>query len=63
MGNAIKFTTDGSITILCEVEDKLNDIYKISVIDTGIGIKEDELKKLFKAFGKIDLGERQSMNI
>ena len=27
---------------------------EISVTDTGLGIKEDEIPKLFKAFGKLD---------
>ena len=46
VANSIKFThRGGSITIRCEDE---GDSYKISVIDTGIGIKEENLKKLFK---------------
>lgn len=60
---AFRFTQKGSVLISCTVEEKQNDIYQISVADTGIGISDNDLKKLFKAFGKLDLGEKQqSMN-
>lgn len=53
LGNAIKFTEEGSVTLLCEsTEDKL----LIRVIDTGIGIPEDQYEKLFQPFRQIDCG-------
>ncbi len=53
LGNAIKFTEEGSVTLLCEsTEDKL----LIRVKDTGIGIPEDQLEKLFQPFRQIDCG-------
>lgn len=57
-----RFTHAGSITITCQTEDKSNDIYQISVTDTGIGIKNEDLSKLFHAFGRLDLGDKQAMN-
>ena len=50
--NALKFTDeDGIITISCSVEE---DYVRISVEDTGIGISEQDQKKLFKLFGFLE---------
>jgi len=53
LSNAIKFTSKGSVTIRVEY-DPLNHMLKTEVQDTGIGIKEEEIKKLFKLFGKLE---------
>ena len=47
-----------------EISTKKSDerILKISIIDTGIGISEENKGKLFRAFEKIDLGEKKSLN-
>lgn len=52
VGNAIKFTEKGEVAVYIEkVADKLDKItLKISVIDTGIGITEDNINKLNKYF-------------
>lgn len=47
IGNAIKFTEKGAITINGEV---LEDQVKISISDTGIGIPEDKLQTIFTSF-------------
>lgn len=47
LSNAVKFTEKGTITLKVE---KTNDYLDFSVIDTGIGIKEIDQKKLFKPF-------------
>jgi PAS domain S-box-containing protein len=49
--NAIKFTNKGFITINCNKEEKFA---VIEVSDTGIGIKEEDQKKLFKPFIQIE---------
>ncbi len=58
LSNAIKFTEKGEITInfvVLEKDISLNNIkIKIEVIDTGIGIKNEELNKLFHKFSQID---------
>jgi signal transduction histidine kinase len=53
ISNAIKFTEKGSVKIECEPE---GDNVTISVIDTGIGIKTEDLETLFQAFRQIDSG-------
>lgn len=56
LSNAIKFTENGEVTIELEVKSVIEDLAKItiSVRDTGIGISEDALKKLFNAFTQAD---------
>ena len=54
--NAIKFTEEGTVSVIIEKTEE--DIKKVKllfkIIDTGIGIKEDKLNKLFKSFSQID---------
>jgi PAS domain S-box-containing protein len=54
--NAIKFTPEGSIMIKSEVMEQRGTALKLkfSVIDTGVGIEESDLDKLFKDFSQID---------
>lgn len=54
IGNALKFTDYGYIAL--EAEKKDNHLI-ISVIDTGIGISKDELKKIFTKFYQAYTGE------
>ncbi|WP_122893818.1 CHASE domain-containing protein [Arcobacter peruensis] len=56
IGNAIKFTQKGSITLNVEVEEIKNEIVKLrfDIIDSGIGISKDKQNKLFKGFSQID---------
>jgi signal transduction histidine kinase len=54
LGNAIKFTDYGSITLSAE---KKHDYVFISVKDTGIGISNDETKKIFTKFYQAYTGE------
>ena len=61
INNAIKFTDNGSITISCIINNIENNKYNINiyVIDTGIGIKKDELNKLFKEFSQTNSSIQQ----
>ncbi len=56
LGNAIKFTGQGSITLKACLIDQAGDDYRVrfEVIDTGIGIAEADLPKLFEAFSQAD---------
>ena len=63
IGNAIKFTNDGSVAL--EVESTLK--YKSTkflfrIIDTGIGISEADLKRIFNEFEQADTKEYQPKN-
>ena len=48
LSNAIKFTSEGGIYI--ETDLTSDDILKITIEDTGIGMTDDELKRIFKPF-------------
>ena len=53
--NALKYTLRGNITVKLEyVSDEEEGKIRISVSDTGIGIKDIDKKKIFKLFGKLD---------
>ncbi len=56
LNNAVKYTKEGSVTFRVEKEkmsdDSINLIF--SVIDTGMGIKQDAIPYLFDAFKRID---------
>jgi len=52
VGNAIKFTTSGSVGIEVAAVDA--DQVRVSVIDTGIGIAAGQLDKLFERFTQGD---------
>lgn len=62
VGNAIKFTHEGGITITAEVLPKkiaddgqeLPSMVKISVADTGIGVSLEKQDKLFQSFSQVD---------
>lgn len=53
VGNAIKFTQDGTVTLETELHDSLREV-EIRVIDTGVGISSDDLDRIFGDFVTID---------
>jgi signal transduction histidine kinase len=50
VGNAVKFTTQGSITIKAEIEKEQNNKVRVSVKDTGSGIDPEIMPRLFTKF-------------
>lgn len=70
LSNAIKFTPlDGKVTLIAELSSEFGDKYpaissklsqtshqllKISVIDTGIGIRPEDISKVFEEFEQVD---------
>jgi signal transduction histidine kinase len=50
-GNAVKFTERGRIVMALSTE---NERLRISVSDTGMGIKEEDLNRLFTAFSQLE---------
>ncbi len=54
VGNAVKFTAQGSVTIKVSVCSKMPLQLRFEVIDTGIGMNESAIKKLFRPFSQAD---------
>ncbi|MBR0253274.1 MAG: response regulator [Synergistaceae bacterium] len=67
LNNAVKYTLEGSVSLSVTGEkvyeesgrENINLVFKIS--DTGIGIKEEDLPKLFKKFERIDLVQNNTV--
>ena len=63
MNNAVKFTNQGTITLKMgwkptnETEGEL----QFAVVDTGIGISEENVGKLFTAFGQLDTKKNRNV--
>ncbi|MBK8097344.1 MAG: response regulator [Planctomycetes bacterium] len=56
VGNAIKFTQTGAVTVRVSVLDRVGDEdrIEISVQDTGVGIQQDRLQSVFSPFTQAD---------
>jgi signal transduction histidine kinase len=58
LSNAIKFTEQGEVTLTAEIVPDTRDVahsaLRISVVDTGLGIKREDLNKLFQPFRQLD---------
>lgn len=55
IGNAAKFTSDGAVTLTVRRESAHGQDYVcFDVTDTGIGIRADQLSKLFQPFSQAD---------
>lgn len=54
--NAIKYTDEGSVTIQvsCERREGNCAVLRYAVVDTGQGIREEDLPKLFQSFSQIN---------
>ena len=65
LSNAVKYTREGSVAFSVhahKLKDKQDSVMlKVSVADTGIGIKQEDLDRLFIAFERID--EKKNRNI
>lgn len=61
--NAVKFTNDGYINISVKVTGSEPDLVriKVSVKDTGIGIKAEDQSKLFESFTQVDSRRNRTM--
>jgi CheY-like chemotaxis protein len=56
LNNAVKFTPAGSITldVRCEDDNGARAVVCFSVEDTGLGIPEDKIGRLFQRFSQVD---------
>lgn len=62
LSNSYKFTAKGSVTVRAKVdhEDKQNICVTCSVADTGIGITQEQVTRLFKPFSQADSSTQRS---
>ncbi len=59
LGNAVKFTDEGGISLRIKVEVEQTDAFlTVEVEDSGIGINESEIKKIFDPFQQSSIGKR-----
>jgi len=63
LNNAVKFTEQGSITFKMWHEQTYTDEIRLygSVTDTGIGIRPDDLLKLFSSFEQVDTKKNRTV--
>ncbi|SFB30890.1 Two component regulator propeller [Acetitomaculum ruminis DSM 5522] len=54
--NAVKYTDAGGFALSVSMEERKNDICKLqfSVKDTGMGIRKEDMEKLFTAYERLD---------
>ena len=62
LNNAVKYTRAGMVRFLVEgIREEHAFILKMQVKDSGIGIKEEDLKKLFEGFARLDLEQNRNI--
>ncbi|TVR91819.1 MAG: response regulator [Spirochaetaceae bacterium] len=54
VGNAIKFTNEGSVELRLSIEREVSSRLLFEVIDSGIGIAPDKIQSLFDPFVQVD---------
>jgi PAS domain S-box-containing protein len=56
LSNAVKFTDDGRVEIFVTAKPEISGKFEVhfAIKDTGIGIPEDKLDRLFQSFSQID---------
>ena len=61
--NAVKYTHEGSVTLNIKVKEKKGDNIKllVEVKDTGIGIKEEDMDRLFQSFERLDVVKNRNI--
>ena len=57
VGNALKFTEEGGVTVTV---DATADVVVLSIVDSGIGIAEEDLPSLFLPFTQVSTGASRS---
>jgi signal transduction histidine kinase/DNA-binding NarL/FixJ family response regulator len=62
MGNAVKFTDSGSVTLSVEAGKVEGETQPVTfrVKDTGVGIAAEEMDKIFEPFGQTKTGKQRS---
>lgn len=63
LSNAVKYTEEGSVTFSCRYEqtDEDNILLRVSVADTGVGIRKESLEHLFDVFHRVNTDKNQKI--
>jgi PAS domain S-box-containing protein len=62
LSNAFKYTQKGTVTLGIKCDHEGRDVWmSVYVSDTGIGIREEDLKKLFTDYGQVDIKTNRSI--
>ncbi len=63
LNNAVKYTQNGTISldVAGEIVSDNSVMLKITVKDTGIGIKEEDLEKIFEDFQRLNINNNRSV--
>lgn len=62
IGNAIKYTRQGSVKITVDCYDEKENTYiRCSVKDTGIGIRSEDIEKIFNSFERVDIEKNKGI--
>lgn len=61
--NAVKYTEEGQVTFEIKLEEKMSDSVRfcVTVTDTGIGIRDEDMQRLFEPFDRLDLKKTRSI--
>ena len=59
ISNAMKFTDKGSVKVVLKTDDQAG--VSISILDTGIGIREEDITKLFVQFSQVSNSSTRNM--
>lgn len=55
VGNALKFTDEGGVTLITRFEKSRDDsIFTVDVVDTGVGMTDEQASKIFESFVQAD---------
>lgn len=61
ISNAIKFTNKGKVEVFVECAEKETDttLLNFKVSDTGIGVKKEDIPKMFESFSQLDISAKK----
>jgi signal transduction histidine kinase len=62
LGNAIKFTDNGTVTLRASAEPqgRAQQLLRLDVEDTGVGMRPDDMERIFKPFEQVGDMQRRS---